>query len=121
MILRRAQVDLSREELIEKLIRFSDITDQPNGLNSRFKDFIKKYYKLNSELLISKNCNPLLLKRITNLGHNALNYTQYVCRETIEIIPIPQSILSADLENEVCLVLSLAGTTVTPIFKPVIV
>ena len=40
MVLRRAQVDkLSTEELIEEL--FSDITDQLNGLNSRFKDFIK--------------------------------------------------------------------------------
>ena len=76
MILTRAQVDLSREELIENLLRFSVITDQLNGINSRFKDFIKKYYKLNSELLISKNCNSLLLKRITNLDRNALNYSQ---------------------------------------------
>ena len=76
MILTRAQVDLSREELIENLLRFSAITDQLNGINSRFKDFIKKYYKLNSELLISKNCNSLLLKRITNLDRNALNYSQ---------------------------------------------
>ena len=61
MVLTRAQVDnLSREELIEELLKFSDITDQLNGLNSRFEDFIKKYNKLNSELLISKNCNSLL-------------------------------------------------------------
>ena len=76
MILTRAQVDLSREELIENLLRFSVITDQLNGINSRFKDFIKKYYKLNSELLISNYCNSLLLKRITNLDRNALNYAQ---------------------------------------------
>ena len=76
MVLTRAQVDnLSREELIEELLKFSDITDKLNGLNNRFDDFIKKYDELNSELLISKNCNSLLLKRITNLEHNALLIT----------------------------------------------
>ena len=76
MVLTRAQVDyLSREELIEELLKFSDITNKLNSLNNRFDDFIKKYDELNSELLISKNCNSLLLKRITNLEHNALLIT----------------------------------------------
>ena len=115
MVLTRAQVDnLSREELIEELLKFSDITDKLNGLNNRFEDFIKKYDELHSELLISKNCNSLLLKRITNLERNALNNAQYVRRETIEINPIPQSIPNTDLENKVCQALSLTGTTVTP-------
>ena len=115
MVLTRAQVYiLSREELIAELLNFSDITDQLNGLNSRFEDFIKKNDKLNSELLISKNYNSLLLKRIINLECYALNTTQYVCRETIEINYIPQSIPSALLENKVCQVLSLTVTTVTP-------
>ena len=59
MLLARVQVDnLSREQLIEELLKFSDITDQLNGLNSRFEDFIKKYDKLNSELLVSKTVIP---------------------------------------------------------------
>ena len=34
----RAQVDtLSREELIEEMLMFSDITDQLNGLNCRLR------------------------------------------------------------------------------------
>ena len=103
MVLTRAQVDnLSREELIEELLKFSDITDKLNGLNNRFDVFIKKYDELNSELLISKNFNSLLLKQVTNLKRNALNNAQYVCRETIEINPIPQSIPNANLENKVC-------------------
>ena len=89
-MLTRAQVDnLSREKLIEELLKFSDITGQLNGLNTRFEDFIKKYDKLNSELLISKKCNSLLLKRVINLERNALNTVQYVCRETTEINSIP--------------------------------
>ena len=44
MVLTRAQVDnLSREEFIQKLLKFSGITDKRNGLNSQFEDFIKKY------------------------------------------------------------------------------
>ena len=86
MVLTRAQVDnLSREELIEEFLKFSDVTDKPNGLDNRFEDFIKKYDELHSELLISKNCKSLLLKLITNLERKALNNAQYVCRETIEI------------------------------------
>ena len=115
MVLARAQVhNLSREELIEELLKFSDITDKLNGLNNRFEDFIKKYDELHSVLSISRNCNSLLIKRITNLEHNALNNAQYVRRETIEINPIPQLIPNTDLENKVCLPLSLTGTTVTP-------
>ena len=97
MVLTRAQVDnLSREDFTEEFFKFSDITDQLNGLNSRFDDFIKKYDKPNSELLISKNCNFLLLKHVVNLEQNILNVAQYVRREIIDINPIPQSIPSAD-------------------------
>ena len=115
MVLTRAQVDnLSREELIEELLKFSDITDKFNGLNNRFDEFIKIYDELNSELLISKSCHSLLLKQITNLERNALNNAQYVRRENIEVNPIPQSIPNTDLENKVCQALSLTSTTVTP-------
>ena len=114
MVLTRPQVDnLLREELIKELLKFSDITDKLNGLNSRFEDFIKKYNELNSELLILKNCNSLLLKQITSLECNALNNAQYFCKETIEINPIPQSLPNTALENKVCKALSLNGTKVT--------
>ena len=113
MVLTRAQVDnLSREELIEELLKFSDVTDKLNDLNNRFEDFIKKYDELNSQLLISKKCNSLLLKRIANLERNALNNVQYVRRETIVVNPIPQSI--PNTENKLSQALSLTGTTVTP-------
>ena len=114
MVLTRAQVDnLSREELIKEFLRFSDITDQLNGLNSRFEDFIKKCDKLNSELIIFKNGSSLLLKRVVNLERNALNTAQYIRREPIKINLIPQSIPSTNLKNKVSQVLSLTGTTVT--------
>ena len=79
MVLTTAQVDnLLREELIEELLKFSDIIDKLNGLNSRFEDFIKNHDKLNSELLISKNCSSLLLKHVTNLERNALTLSMFI-------------------------------------------
>ena len=96
------------------MLKFSDITDQLNGLNSWFEDYIKKYDKLNSELLVSKTCNSLQLKRVVNLERNALNTVQYVRSKTIETKLIPQSVPSADLENKVCQALSLTGTTLIP-------
>ena len=116
MVLTRVQVDgLSREELIEELLlNFSDIMDELNVLNNRFQDFVKKYNKINSELLILKNCNSLLLKRVTNLERNALNNAQYIRRETIEINPIPQ--LTPLLTKRIKYV-----ERILRIFKPVIV
>ena len=59
MVLTRAQVEnLSREKLIEELLKFSDITDKLNSLNNRFDNFINNYDELNSELLISKTVIP---------------------------------------------------------------
>ena len=64
MVLKRAQVDnLVTEELIEESLKFPVITNRLISLNSRFEDFIKNYDKLSSELLISKNCNSLRLRR----------------------------------------------------------
>ena len=59
MVLTRAQVDsLSREELIEELLKFYDITDQLNGLNSWFEDFIKKCDILTLSYFFQKSAIP---------------------------------------------------------------
>ena len=82
MVLTRAQLDsLSKEELVEEFLKFSNITDQLQSLTKRFDDFIEKYDILHSELLVSKNWNSLLLNRIINLERNALNNAQYIERE----------------------------------------
>ena len=65
MVLTRTQPDsLSKEELVEEFLKFSNSTDQLQSLTKRFDDFIGKYNILHSELLVSKNCNSLLLNRI---------------------------------------------------------
>ena len=115
MVLTRAKLDSpSKEELVEEFLKFSNITDQLQSLTKRFDDFIEKYNILHSELLVSKNCNSLHINRIVNLERNALNNAQYIRREMLEINPVPQSISNDELEQSVCHVLSLTGTTVKP-------
>ena len=51
----RAKVDsLSKEKLLEELIKFEDISNQLHSLKNLFDEFTGKYYKLHSELLPSK-------------------------------------------------------------------
>ena len=84
MVFTRAQLDtLSREELIEELIKCSNIADQIEILEDRFDDFIGKYEKLQSELVISENCNSLLVNHIINLERNALSNAQYIRKEML--------------------------------------
>ena len=48
-------------------------------------DFVGKYEKLQSELIISSNCNSLLVNYIINLERNTLSNTHYIRREMLEI------------------------------------
>ena len=77
MVLTRAQLDSPSKE------KFSNITDQLQSLTKWFDNFIEKYDVLHSELLVSKNCNSLLLNQIMNLEKNALNNAQYIRREML--------------------------------------
>ena len=74
MVFTRAQSDtISREELVEELIKCSNIADQIKIPTGWFDDFIGKYEKLQSELVIPKNCNSLLVNCIINLERNTLH------------------------------------------------
>ena len=69
----RAQLDtLSREQLAEELIKCLNIADQLKILTHWFNDFVCKYDKWQTELVISKNCNSLLVNRIINLKRYAM-------------------------------------------------
>ena len=65
-------------------------------------DFESKYEMVNCNLLITRRCNDLLLKRITHLERNNLNKAQYNGRETLEINPVPSDIADDVLEQSVC-------------------
>ena len=53
MVFTRAQSDtLSRKELPEELIKCLNLANQIKSLTDRFNDFVGKYEKLQSELVI---------------------------------------------------------------------
>ena len=81
MVFKRAQLDtLSREELVEELIKCSNIADQIKTPTERFNEFVGKYEKLQSELIISKNCNSLLVNCIINLERNTFEQCS-ICKK----------------------------------------
>ena len=106
--------NLTREELIEELLQISDISCQLKALNDRFDTFAAKHEELKSDLLITKNCNTLLLQRIIQLERNAVNNAQYHRKESLEVNPVPRDIGDNVLEETVCRAISLTGHEVTP-------
>ena len=115
MVLTRNQIqNLTREELFEELLQISDISYQLTALNDRFDFFSAKHEELKSDLLITKNCNTLLLQGIIQLERNAVNNAQYHQRESLEVNPVPRDIGDNVLEETVCRAISLTGHEVTP-------
>ena len=107
MVRTRSQLEnLSKDELIDEVLSLenfkNDINVKFSELNDRFNDFEAKYEMVNSNLLITRRCNDLLLERITQLERNNLNNAQYTRRETLEINPVPSDIADDVLEQSVC-------------------
>ena len=90
------------------------MADQIKILIDRFDGFVDKYEKLQSELVISKNCNSLLVRSIINLERNGLSNAQCIRREMLVINPVPHSINKFHLEEKVSEALFLTGTKVKP-------
>ena len=117
MVQTRSQLEnLSKDELIDEVLSLenfkNDINMKFSELNDPFNDFESKYKMVNSNLSITRYCNDLLLERITQSELNNLNNAQYNRTETLEINPVPFDIADDILEQSVCQVLSLTGTSV---------
>ena len=59
--------ELSKEELIEELLSFDNLSEKKNDLTKKMDDFATKFDRVFSELQISKTYNKLLRKRIIDL------------------------------------------------------
>ena len=115
MVQTRSQLEnLSKEELIDKLISVEDISSKLSDLTSRFDDFLRRYEILSSELTVSKNWNRLLREIIVQFERNAVNNAHYHRRESLEINPVPASIGDDVLESSVCRTLPLTSHEVEP-------
>ena len=108
MVRTRSQLEhLSKDELIDELMSIEDISSKLVNLMTQFDDFTRRFEILSSELAVSKNCNRLLSKRIIQLERNAVNNAQYHRRESIAMNPVPASISNEELEDKVCIAVSL--------------
>ena len=115
MVFTRSQIEnLSREELIEELVKLSDITDRLKELTDKFDNVSKKYEELKSDLVVTKKCNSLLHSRIIQLEKNAVSNAQYRRRKALELNLVPQDIHGNVLEDTICKALSLIGQDVVP-------
>ena len=111
VVLTRNQLEkLRKEVLVDELLTVNSIYEDLANLTSRFDESLEKYARVESELEVSKNCTKLLSKQIETLQRNALDSSQYLRRETIEINPVPKDIQGTQLEESICQALSLTGT-----------
>ena len=107
MVRTRSQLEnLSKDELIDEVLSLEHLNNDLNvkfsELNYRFNDFKAKYEMVNSNLLITRRCNDLLVERITQLERNNQNDAQYTRKEILEINPVPSDIADDVLEQSVC-------------------
>ena len=115
MVLTRSKSNkLSKEELIEKLLSFDNLSGKINDLTQKMDDFATKFDRVFTELQISKTYNSLLCKRIIDLERSSLDNVQYLRREMIEISPVPLEVSNNELEGLVCKALFLTGNEVYP-------
>ena len=111
MVNTRDQLEaMSKEELIEKALAANFVIDELREIKKTQSEFVK----IEAELKIVKNCNTLLHERVIQLEKDALNTSQYVRKETMELGPLPSTITDDILEKTVCDILSLTGQKVTP-------
>ena len=115
MVFTRSQTEnMSRDELVEELLKLLDVSTKLSELTEKFNNFVSKHDKIYPELQISRNCDNHLLQRIIQLERNEVTNSQYHRRETVEINPVPESLEDEILEENVCKALSLTGVNVTP-------
>ena len=68
MVETRSQLEnLSKDELIDRLLQIENIEDKLERLNKRFNNFLGRYNELHSELQVSRNFSNLLYNRVIEL------------------------------------------------------
>ena len=77
-VLTRAQIEnMSKEELVDELLKSSEISSKLDNLTLAFEEFTLKYNQMYSELAVVKKVNSLLQNKIVKLYKDQLNCSQY--------------------------------------------
>ena len=105
---------MTKEQLIDELVKSGDIQEEFEKVLSRLDELSRKFDQVNSDLIITKKVNKYFEQKIKILEKDQLNASQYLCREMLELSPIPEDIPNDTLEASICLALSLTGEKIDP-------
>ena len=116
MVFTRSKInELSKEELIEEVLSFDNLSEKRNDLTKEMDNLATKFDRAFSEFQISKIYNSLLHKQIIDLERSFLDNSQYLRGEIIEISTVLLEVSNDELEGLVCKALFLTENKVSPI------
>ena len=101
---------LNKTQLIGLFLKMLDQTNSTIvSLTAEMKDLNSSFKKLESEVQILKTANNNLLKQVENNERQCWENAQYLQCECVEVIGIPKTVESKDLEHTMCKVLNSIG------------
>ena len=101
---------LNKTQLIGLFLKMLDQTNSTIvSLTAEMKDLNSSFKKLESEVQILKTVNNNLLKQVENNERQCWENAQYLQCECVEVIGIPKTVESKDLEHTVCKIFNSIG------------
>ena len=101
---------LNKIQLIDLFLKMQDQTNSTTvSLMAEMKDLSSIFKRLESDVQIVKTVNNNLIKQLQNTERQCWANAQYSRRECLEVIGIPKTVESKDLEHTVCKVFNSTG------------
>ena len=101
---------LNKTQLIDLFLKMQDQTNSIlASLMAEMKDLNSSFERLESDVQIVKTVNNNLLKQLENTERQCWANAQYSGHECVEVIGIPKTVESKDLEYTVCKVFNSIG------------
>ena len=101
---------LSNAQLVDLFLKMQNQTNSTIvSLMAEMKDLSSSFKSLESDIQIVETVNKNLLKQLENTERQCWANAQYSRRECVEVISIPKTVESKDLEHTVCKVFNSIG------------
>ena len=109
---------LYKTQLIDLFLKMQDQTNcTVDSLMTEMKDLNSSSKRLESDVQIVKTVNNNLLKQLENTERQCWANAQYLWHECVEVIGIPKTVESKDLEHAICKVWGGQNRGMSPINK----
>ena len=101
---------LNKTQLIDLFLKMQDQTNSAIvSLMAEMKELSISFKRLESDVQIVKTVDNNLLKQLENTERQCWANAQYSRRECVEVIGIPKTVESKDLEHTICKVFNSIG------------